>query len=176
MATAAIIPQSAGTGNTPPSLADRLPALLPAMERAIRAAVPGLAPSDLEDGLQEAVLQILTHPDQDRLTAATDSYLIQAAVFTARAWAGKQRRYAVRVVPATDHPAARPGADDLLDHADQRLIATAILDQLSGTTRTIAAGVMAGLRKGEACTAAGVTKQNFGYHRRKIAAAVLATA
>ena len=168
--------QTTGRGAASPAastLADRLPALLPKIAIAIRGALPWLTTEELEDSLQDALVALLTRPDQDRLSSSSDSYVVQGAVYAARSWASRHRCYQQHRADVAD-AAAITDPTVLTEAVDDQEALQAFVRRLHGTTRAIAVGLVAGLGKKEACEAAGTVKGAFSYHRQRMAAALSA--
>jgi DNA-directed RNA polymerase specialized sigma24 family protein len=143
---------------------DRLVELLPRMERAIRHTLYWLTRDDVADCLQEAYLSLLCSSQRERLEHGTDSYIISAAVFAARKHERRQRRQThLSLSAVADTPAAMTTMDT------SALWIVSALHTAGATTQRIGLGLLAGLRRGEACQVAGVSRPAFSYHRKKLA-------
>lgn len=187
--------------NPPIDPAARLEALTPAIHSAIRFHLRQLSRDDLDDAISDAQLRLLEYCAADpAFIYQTDSYIVQAAVFAARKatrrnhrwnnsklegyrqldalrpyhiarkadietdeWVADNHLESMYFVPATDDVEREVMGDDWR---------ASFLARLTGTTREIAAGIMDGLTKKQACERAGVVKGAFGYHRRKMIAAL----
>jgi hypothetical protein len=150
---------------------DRLTDLLPSITRAIKGRYPYLQPADVDDAISEAHVALLSrHLSEPTFVQQTDSYIIQYAVHAA--WTMIRRSHATARRRAEADAAERvPAHDPQLQSVDDLQFAATVLGQLHGRAHDIAAALLRGCNRADACREAGLSPQSFTYYKPVLASA-----